>query len=201
MATNNSGNILVGTSGQVFEYSSTGPVVADAIDVGAMIKLSSQTASNSASIEFTSVITSAYQSYKLIMYGVIPATDGSDLTLQFSVDNGSTWETTAGDYMYYNHANQVTTDTSYGSSSNTSYIIADNNDNTTIMAFVVDFLATTTTNPMMFSHGTARDTGTSNYGVHNGCGRYTQGAVINAVRVICSSGNITSGTFKLYGMN
>jgi hypothetical protein len=64
------------------------------IPTGALTLLSTQTASASASIEFTSGIDSTYSSYIFKMIDIHPATDGSNITFQCSTDSGSTYATT-----------------------------------------------------------------------------------------------------------
>ena len=54
--------------------------------------LSTQTASSSASINFdSSVITTDYESYYVIINGLIPATNQTTLRFRFSTDNGSSY--------------------------------------------------------------------------------------------------------------
>jgi hypothetical protein len=64
------------------------------IPTGALTLLSTQTASASASISFTSGIDSTYDSYVFKFIDIHPATDGSNITFQCSTDSGSTYATT-----------------------------------------------------------------------------------------------------------
>jgi len=55
--------------------------------------------------------------------------------------------------------------------------------------------------PCHFKYLTAYSpSGTTSYTIYGGGTRQTTSAV-NAVQIICSSGNIASGTLKLYGEN
>ena len=64
------------------------------IPTGALTLLSTQTASASASIEFTSGLDSTYSSYIFEMIDIHPETNGSNITFQCSTDSGSTYATT-----------------------------------------------------------------------------------------------------------
>jgi hypothetical protein len=64
------------------------------IPTGALTLISTQTASNSSSISFTSGIDSTYDSYVFKFIDIHPATDGSNITFQCSTDSGSTYATT-----------------------------------------------------------------------------------------------------------
>ena len=55
------------------------------VSTGDVVLLSSQTASNSANIDFTSGITSTYASYIFRFYNINPATDATILGVQFNV--------------------------------------------------------------------------------------------------------------------
>src|SRR6056300_1235340 len=61
---------------------------------GKLFLLSTQTASASASIEFTSGIDSTYDSYVFKFINIHPATDNVDLRFQASTDGGSTYGVT-----------------------------------------------------------------------------------------------------------
>jgi hypothetical protein len=59
-----------------------------------MVLISSQTASNSASISFTTGINSTYKEYQFYFIDIHPRTDIVDLTFQLSTNGGSTYATT-----------------------------------------------------------------------------------------------------------
>jgi hypothetical protein len=64
------------------------------IATGNMILLSSQTASNSASISFTTGIDSTYKEYQFYFIDINPATDGTDFSFNMSTDSGSSYNVT-----------------------------------------------------------------------------------------------------------
>ena len=65
-----------------------------AITSGAMNLISTQTASSSSTISFTSGIDSTYDEYVFKFYNIHAGTDDKDLTFQASTDGGSNYNTT-----------------------------------------------------------------------------------------------------------
>jgi hypothetical protein len=65
-----------------------------AVATGGMVLISSQTASNSASISFTTGINSTYKEYQFYFIDIHPRTDAVNFSFQGSTDGGSTYATT-----------------------------------------------------------------------------------------------------------
>ena len=61
---------------------------------GDVVLLSSQTASDSANLDFTSGIDSTYGEYIFRFYNINPATDGANFTFNCSIDGGSNYNVT-----------------------------------------------------------------------------------------------------------
>jgi hypothetical protein len=87
------------TSGAITNASVTGiTVLANASD--GITFISSQTASNSASISFTSGLTSTYKAYKFVFSSIHPRTDGANFQMNLSTDGGSNYNVTkTGSYF------------------------------------------------------------------------------------------------------
>jgi len=78
------------------------------VSTGSLILLSTQTASASASIEFTSGIDSTYNSYIFKFIDINPATDNTEFIFNMSTDGGSTYavtKTTTHFRAYHDEAN------------------------------------------------------------------------------------------------
>ena len=60
--------------------------------------LEQHTASNSATLDFTACISSAYDEYRIEFVALVPATNNVDLWLLVSTDGGSTFDSTSGHY-------------------------------------------------------------------------------------------------------
>jgi len=180
------------------------------VATGNLILLSTQTASSSASISFTSGIDSTYDSYIFKFYNIHPSVS-SDFDFQVSTNGGSsygvnitsTWyqsahnesDTTAA--ISYEPAEDLAQSTSFqtlnqdmnadNDASNSGYMQLFKPSSTT---FIKHFLAA---NQCM--QGTP-------YSVNSYCGGYVNSAsAVNAVQFKMSSGNIDSGTIKMYGVS
>lgn len=167
---------------------------------GAWVLLQTQTASSSANINFTA-ISGTYTTYIVICSGVIPSTTGVQFQMLFSTNGGSSYLSTG-----YNAGIAIYT-TSTGptfTSSTTFYPLSGASDVTT--GFPVSgqiFLYGLGISTVPMATGTISiANATPSTGDKNGsllCG-YGSAITVNALRFQMSSGNITSGTFSLYGL-
>jgi len=177
---------------------------------GKMTLISSQTASGSASIEFTSGIDSTYPIYKFEFINMHPATDSVDFQFNLSTDGGSNYNVTKTTTFFrsFNFEDDSSRDLNYQTNedlaqSTAFQSLADRigNDadascsgtlhlfNPSSTTFVKHFIATG--NRMFSSPVTANDF-IAGYG--------NTVSSVNAIKFIMSSGNIDSGTIKLYGI-
>jgi hypothetical protein len=168
---------------------------------GAMTLISTATASTSATIDFTG-LTSTYKSYVVIASNVVLASF-TNLCLRTSTNNGTSYDSGASNYNS-TYANTGNTTWSGGlSTDDRAYINTDNVDTTTNLGGISFTL--TLVNPSAANIATWYTTGFlygSNIGgfIGGGYRNQTTGAV-NAIRFFAYSGNIKSGTFKLYGIS
>ncbi len=171
--------------------------------VGTWQLVATTAASSSATIAFTGLTTS-YEIYKVIISNLIPQTTNTHLRLQFSANNGSSYQTGATAYFYCG-SNMDQGATASWNNGNPSYIQLDHtgisttaNANTWEITFIET--ATSLTDNGCSWQGRYLDaTGTFQIGVV-GQGRYNGTQATNAIQFLMSSGNISSGTFKLYGL-
>jgi hypothetical protein len=164
------------------------------------ILLSTQTASSSSAITFTN-IPSGYDHYILRITGVVPATGGTTLNMVFSTNNGSSYASTG----YYN---TMTILENNGTTSNQTVVGGS--------AFVMTggvatsyFGAYGTITLMLnqtFAAGFVSQLGFSDNSdlarpaILSGSGELSTVTGVNAIKLLMSSGNITSGTFSLYAI-
>jgi len=176
---------------------------------GKMTLISSQTASGSASISFTSGIDSTYPIYKFEFINIHPQNDNVRLQFNLSTDGGSTYNVTktstcfraqhgeddSSGVLQYDGAPdlaQSTADQPLGDSGNdndqalSGYIFLFSPSSTT---FVKHYITT--------SDGSRHNDLQQQYFI-SGYGNTT--ASINAIIFRMASGNIDSGTIKLYGI-
>jgi hypothetical protein len=92
-AANNITTAGVFTADAITNASVTGiTVLANASD--GITLISSQTASNSATVSFTTGIDSTYKAYKFVFVNIASRTDGVDFTFNMSTDSGSNYNVT-----------------------------------------------------------------------------------------------------------
>ena len=74
------------------------------VATGNMVLISSQTASNSATVSFTSGIDSTYKEYQFWFIDIHPRTDTVDFTFNTSTDSGSNYNTTKTTTAFYTYS-------------------------------------------------------------------------------------------------
>ena len=172
--------------------------------------ISSQTASNSASISFTSGLTSTYKAYKFVFVNIHPATDNVNFTFNLSTDSGSNYNVTKTTTFFWTYHDEADTATDFGYrtdkdlAQSTSY--QNLNDNSGNGADESNSGTLTLFNPSSTTY-VKHFIATNNFYAHNdytvnsyvaGYGNTT--SAINAIRFQMSSGNIDAGTIYLYGI-
>ena len=181
-----------------------------AIPTGKLKLISSQTASNSASISFTTGLNSTYKVYRFVFVNIHPRTDDMAFTFNLSTDSGSNYNVTKTSTFfraYHNEADTATaleykTDDDLAQS--TSYQILDRNigngSDESLSGELMLFNPSSTTYVKHFiSKVNLYNQG--NYGVNNyiaGYGNTT--SAINAIDFKMSSGNF-DGTIYLYAID
>ena len=166
--------------------------------------IATRTASTSASLEFTSVLSTNWSTYYVSIRNLVPASNTVDLNITFSNDNGSTYLSTNYKYAYLN---QMTSGTlvALGSNSSSACQIATNISNasaTSLDADIYFYNLNTTTYPSYYKGRLThyQTDGSGNYNSPVG-GMNTDLTGIDAMKFAYSTGNITSGTIYLYGVN
>jgi len=181
-----------------------------AVPTGSLILLSTQTASASATISFTSGIDSTYDSYVFKFINCHPATDNVNFTFNMSTDGGSNYNVTktttvfyathlendGGQELDYLSARDLAQSTSFqqisselgnlSDESTSGYLQIFNPSSTT---FVKHFMSS-------FNDNTFHD----RCSIWHVAGYGNTTSAVDAVRFQMSSGNIDSGIIKLYGV-
>jgi len=169
--------------------------------------ISSSTASASSEITFTG-LSSTYSTYVVILHEVQPVTDGVILYMQTSSNNGVSYDSAAGNYAWAaSSTNDGGTFDPEGSSSDTKISIAGdasseelgNASNETVAATVWIFKPSDAQYLKVLFDCNYTDLVVDQVSVH-GSGSRLSAADVDAVRFYMSSGNISQGTFKLYGL-
>ena len=181
-----------------------------AVPTGSLVLLSTQTASASASIEFTSGIDSTYDSYVFKFINMHPSNDAVTFQFNLSTDSGSNYNVTKTSTWFQSFHNE--SDSSTGLSYETGYDLAQstsdqpivyqvgNGSDEQVSGMVQVFNPSSTT---FVKHFIGR---CSSYYYTNAnlCGHFAgygnTTSSIDAIRFQMSSGNIDSGTIKMYGV-
>lgn len=194
--------VAPGTSGNVLTSNgTTWASAAAAGGSGSMVLLSTQAASTSTNINFDStLITSTYKQYIIEIIDMIPSTSASPV-VTFSKDNGSNM---LGSGYAYSLTGTVTTATAIttGSASASNITLENQGINSSFACSIKVYnpLGTTVSKKIIWQ--AASDTSGVSYVNTLGTGYYkADTAAINYIRIAMTSGTITSGTFKLYGIS
>ncbi len=168
-----------------------------------LVKLLSTTISSGvAAVAFNSTyITSTYDNYKLIGYGLSTASDNQDIGVKMSVDNGSAFATHVGARLVA----QINTASPSGSSGNIAYIPigsdeeADDDDSSN---FELNFYDLNSNNNYKFCHGNATVVNQNGDIYMYEIGGYIiSTTAVNYIKVFTNEGgNLDGGTCTLYGI-
>ena len=180
------------------------------IPSGALVLLSTQTASNSASLSFTSGIDSTYDSYVFKFINIHPATDDVAFTFNLSTDAGSNYNVTktTTKFYAYHFENDSATELTYQSNQDLAQSTAfqpladriGNGADETTSGYLQLFNPASTVYVKHFI-SSANEYNQADVSVNS----YTAGygnttSAVNAIRFQMSSGNIDDGIIKMYGV-
>lgn len=176
---------------------------------GNLILLSSQTASNVASIKFENLINSKYDNYTLVMYAVIPITVNVNGLIRVGTGGTPTYDS-GGNYTVAGTINNSSTSTitGQGAAGQTSMFLnasgSANIDNAAtggINAVINMFnLNSTSVVKSFLINCQYQDSGGNNDCLNTSGTWITSGTAVTAIEILFSSGNISSGKFKFYGI-
>ena len=190
-----------GTNGHVLTLSTGLPSWQSSPASGDMVLISRQTASNSASIDFTSIDNTTYDSYELVIHGVVPVNNAVNLLLR--VSNSGVFQTTG--YTWQNI--RITTGASgiSGQAGTATGIAldaagADNISNSSSAGanWVIDINDCAKTDVNHTATYTGYYLGSTDFHI-TGSGKAPNTNACDGFRLLMDSGNISKGTFSLYG--
>lgn len=176
-------------------------------DRAAMVLLEQHTASSSAELDFTSWYSSSYDEYVIELLNLLPATNATTLRLQWSTNNGSTYDS-GSNYVDnsmavapsgFNHSAH-TTATSHPLNlyDNDAPVSNDSTHGGVSASFrLINPAGSLYKN--MFGTANYWSSG-STYIITTGGLFYLSTSAVNAFKIFSSSGNLTSGTVRIYGL-
>ena len=177
---------------------------------GSLVLISTQTASSSSTIDFTSGIDSTYKEYIFKFINIHPASDGTHLQVGFR-DGGSSFDATmTTSFFRAGHAEddgetylayRTDSDLAQSTSAQRIGIFVGNDNDQCCSGFLHLFDPSNTT---FVKHFIARTSNTYYVDYHQDeyiAGYCNVTAAIDGVQFSMSSGNIDSGVIKLYGVS
>ena len=185
-------------------------VPSGAVEGGNMVLLSTQTASSSASISFTSGIDSTYKEYMFIFNNIHPSTDLVNFQFNGSTDGGSNYNVTktstafrayheesdTGDELSYDTGRQLAQSTSY---QNLNQNIGNDSDQSFSGTLTIFNPSSSTYVKHYISNcnGSHSSDLSVNWFIS---GYFNSTSSLNAVDFKFSSGNIDAGTIQMFGI-
>jgi hypothetical protein len=179
---------------------------------GTLTLLSTQTASASATISFTTGLDSTYDEYIFKFINIHPATDGVRLGFNLSTDGGSNYNVTKTSTSFYAYHNEAGNDTALGYNTDGDLAQstldqriysaggASSDADHGVVATLTLFNPSSTTYVKHFI-AVAQYTDTGDYSTNDYVAGYANTtSAINAIRFQMASGNIDDGIIKMYGV-
>lgn len=204
-ATGNFQNAGTGSSGQVYLSGGSSALGTWTAYSGNYILLSSVTASNSASISFSSTyITSTYNNYFITFTNILTASGNVNFVMNFSLNNGTSWSAVTSTSAGYQQSASGAVGALSDQTSQIGVCYGANLDsghgNGGICGFMYLYSPAPSgiqTQVMGSFIANITSTGSSRWSMS---GQDNSAETVNAIRFLFSSGNITSGTINLYGI-
>ena len=172
--------------------------------------ISSQTASASATISFTSGLTSTYKAYKFVFVNIHPATDNTAFQFNMSTDGGSNYNVTKTTTLFQAQHSEdgVTSELNYETASDLAQstgvqplIRSIGNDNDQTASGYLQLFNPSSTTYVKHFIATSDFYASNNYQTNQfiaGYGNTT--SAVNAIQFRMSSGNLDAGTIYMYGI-
>ena len=177
----------------------------DAAGAPGLTLLATATAANSVSVDFTSFIDSTFDEYEIHGLGIVGVSNFTAVNFRTSSTGGAPFDSGASDYIYGSEG--IRNDGVAGSISSTGdtkISITDNGGDSTAEStnFVLKlFQPSNSALETQVLISATYDTGASGrLDNRYGGGKRVSAAIVDAVQILLSSGNISTGEFKLYGV-
>ena len=197
----NYASTAAGTSGQVLTSAGAGAPTWATPSTGALTLISTATASSSASIIFTGL--TGYKWYMLEFEALYPSASATNLQVQGSRDNGATYISAGYESTYlYLYNSSYNNNRSYGDSA--IYLTGAFSPNYSGFSGVAYLHGCGTSSSLLFGvthQSVIYDSVVVGNSVVMGGGFVNIASAVNAIKIFPASGNLASGTVKLYGVS
>lgn len=191
-------NVVITTDPTTDEVTINAPSAA-----GALVLLEQHTAANSAALDFTSCISATYDTYQIELVNVVPASDASFL-MRMSTDGGSSYDAGANYINATWQANQGTFDAPLnGGATDTEILVTNSVESASpnsLNGSMKLYNPASAALYKMVTGQTATLKSDGNFYSTLIAGQYTSATAVDAFRFLFASGNIASGTIRVYGV-
>jgi hypothetical protein len=163
--------------------------------------LATVTASASAALDFTALDSALYCGYIIRLENILVATDTADLWLRVSGDGGATY--LSGSYSHNRRGIAAGSGADAGSNSDAKILLAGSLSNVAgeTLSGVIEFYAGGAVAYDNKCNWNVDYVGSSADFTHaNGGGAHNAAITLGGIRIMASSGNITSGTMRVWGI-
>jgi len=193
----------VGTAAQVLTSNGAGALPTfQAVPAGSgWVFLDTATAAASATLDFVTNIDATYNLYAFVLSDILPASDNRPFQVLTSANAGVSYDTGATDYGYAYTFQTGATLTAAGSVGSAEVKIASTVGNATneVCNGILYLYNPSSVNYTQFSYSTTYANLSGDHYTAFGSGTRKSAAAVDGVRFYFDSGNIASGTIKMYG--
>ena len=180
------------------------------VSAKSLILLSTQTASSSATISFTSGIDSTYDEYVFKFYDIHPGTNDADTLILGSIDSGSNYNVTITSSFFQAYHKEDDTGTSLGylatkdvaqgtSGAPIEHSVGSDNDQSSAGTLHLFNPSSTTFVKHFYSRMSISHAVDNSQDIF-AAGYFNTTSAIDAIQFKKDTGNIDSGTIKMYGV-
>jgi hypothetical protein len=166
--------------------------------------ISTAVASSSATIDFTG-LNNTYTTYKIVVSNLVPATNNTILGLRVGTGGTPTYQSGASDYSWVRLFSVPASSGGGGVNTDNKILIGSNGAQSNLASrgysaeiTIANPSQTTDNHGVYYTSGSIDSSGLAIY--QTGWGVYLSTTAVTAIRIFMNSGNIASGTFKLYGI-
>ena len=188
-------SLAIGTAGQVLTVNSgaTAPEWASPTSGGMTLLTSGTVVSGNASLSLTS-ISGSYEKLVLVLFNWRPATDDQGLRIQFNTDTGT-------NYLSFTSNTAQLTNTAFNADAIVGTGLTDSTTNNGFSIFEIPNYAKSGVwkQAMRFGYGSGATT-TANITNNVGMGYWNGTAAISSIQLYWATGNLSAGTYELWGV-
>jgi len=206
VANGGTGLTALGTASQVLRTNSGATALEFATLSSDYVLLASTDASASASVSFDGYFSSTYKNYVIFYSYVVPSTGNAELSFRYRVSNSSV----TSSYYWVNYGVYLASDSSvnqtagggYNSSTTSISQPAKASSNAGVSGYIniADPLNTSTYKQSYGQFVNERNDANYHYFINFGLHNKNSTSALSGVDFYFTSGNISSGNFKLYGL-